>query len=200
MVETSDGISYYVFHTRAIGYIHGDLVEFVITRPSKNGKLAEVRPVRLLKRSEEELLMEVRIAHGKVLYRIISLFGGGVVRCEVSPPDAKDGDLFIVRYSDSKMVRVLRYFGSEKDLSVMEDIILFRARVRRDWPKELENLKIAPSPELKKPVSPLLQDALDLKKKIPDSTRFTANELFSPLPDTETKRLDLRPWPTMTID
>lgn len=175
-------------------------MEFIVTRPSKNGKLAEVRPTRLLKRSEEELLMEVRISHGKILFKILALFGGGVVRCEVSPPDTKDGDIFIVRYTDSKIVRVLRYFGSEKDLSVMEDIILFRARVRRDWPKDLENLKIAPSPQLVMVENSPLQDALNLKKNIPNSTKLSGNDIFNFLSNSETKRLDLRSWPTMTID
>jgi exoribonuclease R len=198
-IEWADDTTYYVFHTRATGYIHGDIVEFVITRPSKDGKLAEVRPTRLVKRSEEDLLMRVGISGGKVSYRLLSNFGWGIVRCEVSPKEAKDGDIFVIRYIGMNVVKIVRYFGAEKDPSVMEDIILFRANVRREWPESLRNPEVAPSPRLSPPAASLFQDALDGISPLPDSEKLSNQRIFSTLPNEE-RRMDLRSWSTMTID
>ena len=71
--------------------------------------------------------MEVRVAHGKIVYQIMASLGGGLVRLARALEDPKNGDLYIVRYRDTHIVEIIRYFGSERDPSVMEDIILFRS-------------------------------------------------------------------------
>jgi exoribonuclease R len=198
-IEWVDDVTYYVFHTRAAWYIHGDLVEFAITRPSKDGKLAEVRPTRLVKRSEEDLLMRVGISGWKVSYRLLGNFGGWSVRCEINPKESKDGDIFVIRYTGSSTARIVRYFGSEKDPSVMEDIILFRSWVRREWPESLKHPEVAPIPRMNPPDISPFQDALDGVNRLPDGEKLSSQKIFSVLPDGK-KRMDLRVWPTMTID
>lgn len=75
LITAPNSSEYYVFHTNYKGYVHGDTVEYSITRPSKGGKLAEARPTKLIKRSSENLLMRVDISRGKVGYRIIDGLG-----------------------------------------------------------------------------------------------------------------------------
>jgi hypothetical protein len=51
---------FYVHPPRAGGYIHGDIVAFMRTRESKDGKMAEAKPIRLIKRSNEEVIIEAK--------------------------------------------------------------------------------------------------------------------------------------------
>lgn len=198
MIEWVDEISYYVFHTRALGYIHGDIVEYQVTRPSKDGKLAEARPTRLIKRSEDELLMEVRVIHGKIAYKILPGLGGLIVRPEKAPAVIRDGDLFIVRCLENKIVEILRYFGSEKDPKIQEEIIFWRAWVRLDWSEKIKNLKVPLSPQL--PKAEAFDFSISSGSRIPSSTKLADTILFPRVLWDEGKRFDFRSWPTMTID
>lgn len=72
-IEGKDGEIYYVFETRARGYLHGDTVAFVVTRPARDGKLREAAPTRLVERTQEPLLMELaRGKEGRLRPRLIS--------------------------------------------------------------------------------------------------------------------------------
>lgn len=53
--------SYYVHPRGASGFLHGDIVEFSESRVSKDRKLAEARPERLVKRTEEEILIQATL-------------------------------------------------------------------------------------------------------------------------------------------
>jgi exoribonuclease R len=80
----------------------------------------------------------------------------------------------------------------------MEDIILFRSGVRREWPESLRNPEVAPAPRLSPPDISLFQDALNGLSSLPDTEKLSNQRIFSLLADG--KRMDLRSWPTMTID
>jgi hypothetical protein len=53
--------SFYVHPPRAGGYVHGDIVAFIKTRETKDGKMAEAKPIRLIKRSNEEVIIEAKL-------------------------------------------------------------------------------------------------------------------------------------------
>ena len=57
-IETEKGEVYYVFDKYHGGYVHGDIVEYVTTRLATGGKLTEVKPVRLVRRSSESIMIE----------------------------------------------------------------------------------------------------------------------------------------------
>jgi exoribonuclease II len=59
-IESGDE-SYYVHPPRASGYIHGDTVGFTKSRVAKDGKMAEAKPLKLIKRSQEEVIVEVQL-------------------------------------------------------------------------------------------------------------------------------------------
>ena len=194
-IETEDGTLYYVFHTKALWYTHGDLVEYTITRPSKDGKLAEVKPTKLIKRSNEELLMRISNSQGKVVYRILESLGGSKVVCEVVPEQLSDGDIFIVRFIGNGIVTILRYFWSEKDPRIMEEIIFFRAGVRLSWPETFNRLKIPEAPKLN-----TVNDYFDFDQLLPNGEKISNQKLFTKISIYNRERLDLRHWSTMTID
>lgn len=153
--------------------MHGDFVEYEITRPPQGGKLAEARPLRLIKRSQEELLMRTHLIQGKITYRIIGSLGGLMVRCESNPLAPKDGDMHVVQFRDTKIVQVLRYFGYEKDPHIMEEIIFFRAHTRRIWPEEFKNIIIAEIPKLPPYQEGESAEYLHSEKALPSNLKLT---------------------------
>jgi exoribonuclease R len=194
-IESSDGTLYYVFHTKSEWYIHGDIVEYAITRASKDGKLAEARPTKLIKRSEEILLMRISMHKGKISYHILESLGWGKTLCEIVPEKLNDGDIYTVRYISTYAVRIIAFFGSEKDPKIQEAIILFRSWVRQNWPESFERLAIPDTPKFSKP-TPLF----DFSAQIPNEGKIPHLKLFPEMYLHEKARLDLRLWPTMTID
>ena len=194
-IESSDGTLYYVFHTKSEWYIHGDVVEYAVTRTSKDGKLAEARPTKLIKRSEEILLMRISMHKGKISYQILESLGWGKTLCEIVPEKLNDGDIYTVRYISTYAVRIIAFFGSEKDPKIQEAIILFRSWVRQNWPESFERLDIPDTPKFSKPVS-----LFDFSAQIPNEGKISHLKLFPEIYLHEKARLDLRLWPTMTID
>ena len=58
---TSGDDIFYVHPPRSSGYIHGDVVGFIESRASKERKMAEAKPIRLVKRSEDEVIIEASV-------------------------------------------------------------------------------------------------------------------------------------------
>jgi hypothetical protein len=46
---------------RAQGFIHGDVVSFIESRASKDRKMAEAKPLKLIRRSQDEVIIEGHI-------------------------------------------------------------------------------------------------------------------------------------------
>ena len=126
--------------------------------------------------------------------------GGGLVRLTIAPEDPKNGDLYIVRYRDTHTVEIVRYFGSESDPSIMEDVILFRSGVRREWPESLRDIEVADAPSLPDTTDAPMQRALDLEREIPDTEKLSGESIFTKIDIHGQIRYDLRSWPTITID
>lgn len=115
--------------------------------------------------------------------------------CEVVPEKFSDGDIFIVRFIGNGIVSILRYFGSEKDPRIMEEIIFFRAGVRLSWPESFKNLRIPEAPKL----TPV-RSHFDFSLPIPSGEKLSNQRLFAKISLHNQDRSDLRSWPTMTID
>lgn len=201
LIEGLDGTEYYVFSLRWGDYIHGDIVEYEITRKAIERKLPEARPIKLIQRSKEELLMQVEKKNGKILFRLSEISGTSIVRPIQPIENPEDGDIYVVRFRERTSVDVLRYFGSREDTEVIEKMMYFRAWVRHEWPEKLRNPDIAPLPSFGSPdntayTQPLIDGLIPDEKKLSDTDIFPRIMLDS----KKNPRFDLRLWPTLTID
>jgi hypothetical protein len=102
-------------------------VEYEITRKAIERKLPEARPIKLIQRSKEELLMQVEKKNGKIFFRLSEISGTSIVRPIQPIENPEDGDIYVVRFRERTSVDVLRYFGSREDTEVIEKMMYFRA-------------------------------------------------------------------------
>jgi ribonuclease R len=77
----------------------------------------------------------------------------------------------------------------------MEEIIFFRAGVRLSWPESFGNLVIPEAPKLT-----TVHPHFDFVNLIPNEEKISNQKLFPKISLNSVQRLDLRFWPTMTID
>ena len=77
-VETHDGEIFFIFGQKNRGYVHGDLVRITPTRKGNDGKLPEARIDRLIRRSRESLLIEMRFFKGRYCSKKWGSFSGKI--------------------------------------------------------------------------------------------------------------------------
>jgi ribonuclease R len=190
----SDAESYYVHPPRARGFIHGDMVAFTKSRIAKDGKMAEAKPERLVKRSTEEVIIEAHQTKKWTKWSLLPVFGTLAIEVDGNPR-VQDGDLFIVRFQSGRKLEILRKFGNINDRNILEELIFFQAGTRREWPSDVE--KYTPErPVIEKvPIArssfwtSVLSQSISLKDVLFPKVRVNNRE-----------RLDFRSWYTMTID
>lgn len=85
-IETESGESYFVFDTYRRDYVHGDTVKYIITRPASGGKLAEAKPVDLIRRCTEILLVVARKGRHGIRWHIMDGFGILDISVSEEPP------------------------------------------------------------------------------------------------------------------
>jgi VacB/RNase II family 3'-5' exoribonuclease len=214
-VETKEWEVYYIFETRTAGYLHGDKVLIEVTRKASDGKLPEARPIRLLRRSDAPLVMELIVSKSKkksrsqsapskdenhFTYKILDELGGLEVKLEKPITDERAGDLYLVQYISTSTVRIIRFFGNRSDPEVAEKIILFRFGVRLEWPLGFDHIKVKQPPSIPPPQSSSQKEALEFHSLLPDNVRLWDRSLFPRVKISGHERMDFREWPTMTID
>lgn len=191
---TSGDDTFYIHPSRAQGYIHGDIVRFVKSRIAKDGKMAEAKPIRLVKRSEDEVLIEATITKKWVKWLLLPIFGS--LNIEVtSNPKIEWGDIYIGKFESARKVWIIKLFGNKKDPNIQEELIFFRNNIRTKWPKTIENIEIE---------KPLIEETDETIKEfwvenLAQSMSLKEN-LFPKIQINKQERLDFRGWYTMTID
>lgn len=171
-----------------------------MTRPGGDGKLPEARPMKLERRSEEPLLMEVISEKGKITYKILDEFGGLTVKTEKPIPEATPGTLFLVQYIDNSTVRIIRRFSDRGSSDVEEMIILFRSGARLEWPRDFDRIHVKSFDAFPPPKSTSYEQAFRFDGALPTHIKLSDRTLFSRLKVSGKERMDFRAWPTLTID
>lgn len=189
----SDDTFFYVHPPRAQWYIHGDTVGFIQSRPAKDGKMAEAKPIRLIKRTDREVIIEASITKRWIKWSLLPIFGA--LNIEVtSNPKIEPGDLYIGIFESTKKVRIIRKFWNKKDSNILEELVFFQNWVRTKWPTWFESLG------LEKPYI-IWGDTVEEFWKSPISqwTSLKGN-IFPKITINQRERIDFRSWYTMTID
>lgn len=186
--------TFYVHPPRAHGFIHGDVVSYIESRASKDRKMAEAKPLKLIKRSQDEVIIEGHISKKWVKWSLLPVFGNLAIEVS-SNPKIEDGDLYVGIFESARRVRIVRKFWNMSDSSVQEELIFFRSGVRTKWPASIEHLSIEkPSilwneDQIKEFSIGLLPQSMSLK-----------DDIFPKIQVNARTRYDLRGWYTLTID
>lgn len=200
-VETHDGEIFFIFGQKNRGYVHGDLVKITPTRKGNDGKLPEARIDRLIRRSRESLLIEMRFFKGKKKFWVIEEFGGMTVEIEgeidIAP---KNGDLFLGKFKTENKFGIISLFGNRENKDTQETIILFRNGARVLWPEHFTSIKIPKKHEYAKSSLSEFESFWNLDCLFPKEKKISDRDLFPMLKNGSEERRDFRNWLTITID
>ncbi len=200
-VETKDGDVFFIFGQKNRGYVHGDHVAITPTRKWSDGKLPEARIDRLIRRSVESILVEMRFFKGKKKFWVIDEFGGMTVECdENSKISPKNGDLFLAKFLDNTKVNIISYFWNRQNQDTEETIILFRNGARILWPDNFTNLTVPEKKKYGTVDSTDFDSCWNLESRIPSEEKIQLTKWFPLCKNINTKRIDFRSWLTITID